>query len=110
MDLRDGKRTKNSLKMEDVVAVWKIIFFHRQVTNAGYTFNNASERYCIKDDESLGTADFLLSNSFSENQLKKKKKKSACKKLSLISKKRPFYNISNADGFEDSKLKRVCFK
>ena len=85
-------------------------FFHRQVTNAGYTFNNASERYCIKDDESLGTADFLLSNSFSENQLKKKKKKSACKKLSLISKKRPFYNISNADGFEDSKLKRVCSK
>ena len=84
-------------------------FFHRQVTNAGYTFNNSSERYCIRDDESLGKADFLLSNSFSENQLKKKKKKGPCKKLSLISKKRPFYNMNYADGPEESKLMRVGF-
>ena len=82
-------------------------FFHRQVTNAGYTFNATSERYCIGDDESLGNADFLLSNSLSENQLRKKKKKGTCKKLSLISKKKPSYNINNSDAFGDSKLKRV---
>ena len=82
--------------------------FQRQVTNTGYTFNSTSERYCIRDDESLGNQDFLLSNSFSESHFKKNKKKGPCKKLSLISKKRPFYNIHDSDGFGDSKLKRVC--
>ena len=84
--------------------------FQRQVTNTGYTFNSSSERYCVRDDESLGNQDFLLSNSFSENQLKKKKKKGTCKKLSLISKKKAFYNVPNSDGFGDSKLNRVCLQ
>ena len=85
------------------------------MTRTGCDYTGGSDRCIRANDGSLGTMmDFSLTNNCNNLQLNngkkpKKRKGISCKKLSLISKKKPFYNIDRGedDGF-DFKLKRVC--
>lgn len=86
------------------------------MTKTGYDFSSGSDRCIRENDGSLGTMmDYSLTNNFSnlqpnkEKKFKKKRTRISCKKLSLISKKKPFRNFNIGDEDVSSfKLKRVC--
>jgi hypothetical protein len=106
---------KNKKQLEDCKnSSQKKARFHH-VTKTGCDYSSGRDRCIQANDGSLGTMmDFSLTNNSINLQLNKEKKfkkktRISCKKLSLISKKKPFHSIDHGDedvsGFE---LKRVC--